>query len=487
MSLRTKFTLYTSFLILLIIIGISESIYLAQKDLLLTQLQENRDKIFKDLSYACNEALAVNDQIQVSNTIKTIIKTHNPAIVYAGYISATDTVLFAARDPDQETKLKAKIKKATRAGTADVLSPIGEKIYEYTQPFYIKSVYRGTLRAGFSYSYIEYQVKEGLHTIVKKIVIVAVISLLIGVIFANILAAYFNKPILALAKAADEIGAGNMDVKVSVDRRDELGRLAKTFNQMARKLKELDELKDGFVSSVSHELRSPLAAIDGYCDLLLDGLSKGLTPDKQEKSLKIIKDATIRLTNFINNILDIAKIKAGRFEVRRASVNLGEIVKEIVALFESLAAQNNKKLYYEIPNVIPNIDADPEKIKQVITNLVGNAMKFTPAGGEIKVSAFFNPAAMTENLGGKMPAEFIEVWVADTGVGIPPEAVNRVFDKFYQVKESDMKKPKGTGLGLAIVAEIVKLHGGTIWAESMLGKGSTFKFTLPVLKQVSIK
>lgn len=474
MSLRTKFTLYISFLILFIILGISEGIFLTQKTLLTTEYAENRNRIFKDFAYSCNEALVVNDQIQVSNTIKSVIKTHNPAIVYAGYISPTDTVLFSTRDPDQLNSLKSRIVSATSAGKNDADPVIREHIFEYWQPVFIQGQYRGTVRAGFSRSYLEYQINESLWFVARTIILAAIISLVIGILLANIIAIYLSKPIDALVKAAEQIGSGNLDVQVAIKRKDELGSLGRAFNQMVTKLKEFDQLKDGFVSSVSHELRSPLAAIDGYCDYLLEGLQRNITPDKQEKSLKIMKDATIRLTNFINNILDLAKIKAGKFEVRKTAVSINDLGQEIVSLFESLAAQQGKKLRYEALGEMPNIEVDPEKIKQVITNLIGNAMKFTAAGAEITVSA--RPVRGT----GTNIVKFIEVWIADTGVGIPPEALAKVFERFFQVQESENKKPKGTGLGLAIVAEIIKLHDGKIWAESTLGKGSVFKFVLPV-------
>lgn len=469
MSLRTKFTLYISFIILCIILGISESIFLAQKTLLKNQLEQSRNKVFRDFKDGCSESLVVKDEIQVFNTIKSMIRTHNPAIVYAGYVSPLDTVFFSSRDIDQEQALKARVVRVNREEYADFTTPIGEHVQEYSYPVFIQNEYRGTIKLGYSQKYLDLQIKEGMELLWREIQRVAIISLLIGIILANILAYYVIKPIRKLAAAADDIGGGNLDVQVNINRKDEIGKLGKTFNQMARKLKELDELKDGFVSSVSHELRSPLAAIDGYCDYLLDGMARNMAPEKQEKSLKIIKEATIRLTNFINNILDLAKIKAGRFELRRMPVPVHELSQEIVALFESLAAQQKKTLSYTAEGAIPSVDGDPEKVKQVITNLIGNALKFTPENASITVSA-------------RVEGAMVEMWVADTGVGIPPEAINKVFDKFYQVKESEMKKPKGTGLGLAIVAEIVKLHGGRIWVESTLGKGSTFKFTLPIWK-----
>jgi signal transduction histidine kinase len=483
MSLRTKFNIYFSLLILVIIVGISYSIYITQRSFQAEQLEGNRKRIFKDFTYACTESLVVKDEIQVYNRLKSVIKTYDPAIVYAGYISPISTVFCSTRDSGQDDVYRQKIVKLSgkNEATFDYISVKGERLREFAVPIFVQNEYRGTLRAGFSQSYMDDQVQKGLALIVRKILQVSVAAFLVGILLANVLAFYLNKPIQALAEAADAIGEGNLDIKVQISRGDEFGRLGKAFNEMARNLKELDQLKDGFVSSVSHELRSPLAAIDGYCDYLLDAMDRNLPKEKQEKSLKIIKEATIRLTNFINNILDLAKIKAGRFELRRMPVDLAELSQEIVSLFDSLAHQQNKILNLVIKEKerLPSIDADPEKIKQVITNLIGNALKFTTDGAEITISVRPPGAAGAADHPG-----FVEVWIADTGVGIPSEALTKVFDKFYQVTESDMKKPKGTGLGLAIVAEIVKLHGGKIWAESTLGKGSVFKFTLPVWKGV---
>lgn len=477
MNLRTKFTLYFSALILVITLGISESIFLTQKTLLQTQLEENRNRIYKDFRYACNEALVVKDEMLIFNTIKSVITTHYPAIVYAGYVSPSDTILFSARDPGSEDGLKARI---TKVGTPKESNFVlaryrddKETIREFAFPVFGGGAYRGSVKVGFSQAYLDDQVREGVRAVGKEILKVAIVALILGIVLANLLAFYIIKPITALAKAADEIGGGNLDTRVEVSRSDEIGKLGKTFNHMAKKLKELDELKDGFVSSVSHELRSPLSAIDGYCDYLLDGLAKNYTKEKQEKSLRIIKDATIRLTNFINNILDVAKMKAGKFELRRTPVNVKDLAHEIVSLFESLAANQQKTLVVDDREMLPPVDGDPEKIKQVITNLIGNALKFTKEGSRITVGARL------------ASPQFVEMWIADTGVGMPQEALGKIFDKFYQVKESDMKKPKGTGLGLAIVAEIVKLHGGKIWAESVPGEGSTFRFTLPVVQKVS--
>jgi len=187
MNLRTKFTLYISLLVLIIIIGISESIFLAQKTLLREQFQENQKKIFKDVVYTCSEALIAKDEVQVSNKIKSIIRTYMPAIVYAGYISPTGTLLFSARDPDQEKNLAKRITQTVQSGTDEVVSGTGEEILEYYQPFYINNEYMGTVRAGFSHSYLELQIKEGMTLTERNIILVAIFVLIVGVFLANLL------------------------------------------------------------------------------------------------------------------------------------------------------------------------------------------------------------------------------------------------------------------------------------------------------------
>jgi len=478
--------------LVLVIFGISIGIFFTQKELLKEQFEHNREKIFKDFSYTCKEALVVKDEILVLNTIKSLIETHRPQIVYAGYISPSDIKLISVRDKDKEDEFKHRIFPVKKSSIEIFHDSNNEEIYEFSQSLEEKDNYIGTIKVGFSQNYLNNQIREATNLVTKRILNISIIALVISLVLANILAFYLVRPIKKLTKAAVELGSGNLDVKVKIKRNDEIGRLAKTFDEMAEKLKQLDELKDSFVSSVSHELRSPLSAIDGYVDYLVDGIKNNMPLEKQQKALTIIKDSVNRLTTFINNILDLAKIKAGKFELHKMPVKADEIIHEIVSLFEQLALKQQKKLKIELQENLPSMDADPEKIKQVITNLIGNALKFTEEGAEITVKA----KLITENiltgygrrrtdkeLPKEISGEFVEISVSDTGYGIPESELDKIFDKFYQVGGTTPKKPKGTGLGLSIAAEIVKLHNGLIGVESVFGKGSTFKFIIPVWKQ----
>ena len=470
MNLRLKFTLSVSILLFLVIFFISFTIFSAQRNFLTLQFEEDRVRSYRVFFHSCEEIVKTGEDDQLANAVKAIVAIHKPSIVYAGYASSGKNIYTSRDGKNIGSAFTPRIKKAYSPKTDIYESLTGEHIFEYAAPVMIGDKYRGTIVVGFSQDYTDSLVQMGTSLIYRQIKTVALIAFFLGILGANFMARQLSKPIRQLAYAAEKLGEGDMNVNVNVKRSDEIGVLAKTFNEMIVKVKETDELKDGFVSSVSHELRSPLAAIDGYCDLLMEGVEKRYSAQQQLKGLKIIKDATIRLTNFINNILDLAKIKAGKFEIKAGPVFVDEIIKEIVMLFESLAVTHNKNFSFEISPGVSAIYGDNERIKQVITNLVSNAFKFTGEGDGIKISAMISPS---------YGEEFVEIWVADTGIGLAKQDAEKIFEKFYQVKEGEFKKPKGTGLGLSIVHEIIRLHHGRIWAESELGKGTVFKFVLP--------
>jgi signal transduction histidine kinase len=232
-------------------------------------------------------------------------------------------------------------------------------------------------------------------------------------------------------------------------------------------LQELDRLKSDFVASVSHELRTPLTAIKGAIDLLLRELAGPLN-EKQTHYLARVRSNTHRLAGLINDVLDLSKIEEGKIELRAGPVSLGGLVHEVVETLKPIAAENEMILQGAISESSLLVWADRDKVTQVLTNLIGNAVKFTPAGGRVVVSA--RPDG----------GEWIRVSVIDDGPGISPEEKDRIFDKFYQVAQVGEAKPKGTGLGLAISKALIELHGGKIWVESQLSRGSIFNFTLPV-------
>jgi putative tryptophan/tyrosine transport system substrate-binding protein len=234
------------------------------------------------------------------------------------------------------------------------------------------------------------------------------------------------------------------------------------------RLKELDRMKSDFVSHVSHELRTPLTAIKGAVDLILREVAGPLT-EKQIHYLTRVRSNAQHLAGLINDLLDLSKIESGRIEVKSSRVSLSGLVYEAVEALRPVAAEKVIALEETVREPSILVWADRDKINQVLTNLIGNAIKFTPVQGKVTISASRN--------GG----ESVQVSVSDTGPGVPPEEKEKIFAKFYRVAEVNGENSKGTGLGLAIAKALVELHGGKIWVESEPGCGSTFSFTLPVL------
>ena len=233
-----------------------------------------------------------------------------------------------------------------------------------------------------------------------------------------------------------------------------------------QRLKELDKMKSAFVSNVSHELRTPLTAIKASADNMLDRLIGDLN-GKQVGYLTRIKSNSDRLARLINDLLDLSTIEAGKIDLRPTKLSLVTLVKEAAESLRPVATEKliNLTVMSADPGVIAWADRD--KVIQVLMNLIGNALKFTPTRGKVTIAVAKDSAA------------WMQISVTDTGPGIPAEEVNKVFGRFYQIGQAGTQKTQGTGLGLAISKALVEMHGGKIWVESEAGKGSTFFFTLP--------
>ncbi|MDD5255616.1 MAG: ATP-binding protein [Candidatus Omnitrophica bacterium] len=229
--------------------------------------------------------------------------------------------------------------------------------------------------------------------------------------------------------------------------------------------REIDQMKNDFVSLVSHELRTPLVAIREATLNMLKG-ALGELNQGQKDFLSLTKRNIERLDRLITDLLDIARIEAGRFQLNKQKTDITRIVSEVAGLFQEAAREKGLRLEVSCQPQIPSIEADTDKLTQVISNLVGNALKFTPPGGTLKIVSGFQEGC-------------VRVDVSDTGVGIPAEDMGKVFDKFYQVSRAQQPGFKGTGLGLAICKGIVEKHGGKIWVTSGPDEGATFSFTLP--------
>lgn len=238
------------------------------------------------------------------------------------------------------------------------------------------------------------------------------------------------------------------------------------FRDVTRE-KELDRMKDQLLSTVSHELRTPLAAIKGFTTTLL---REDVRWDEatQRDFLKIIEEETDRLGELIDNLLDMSKIEAGVLRVEKEPTQLRNIVRESI----DRARRRSEAHWFvvDLPAELPRVWADARRIRQVLSNLIENAIKYSPGGGQITITA-------------EVEGEHTIVSVADSGQGIPPEFLDKIFQRFFQIEAANTRKKGGSGLGLSISKGIIEAHGGTIWAESTPGKGSVFRFTLPLVKE----
>ncbi|NES22281.1 MAG: response regulator [Symploca sp. SIO3E6] len=318
------------------------------------------------------------------------------------------------------------------------------------------------------------------------------LALLIAIGVGILTARWIVQPILRLKEAATALSQGQFNSYVNLERADELGVLAGAFNRMAMQLQEsftnlegkntelrrLSQLKDEFLANTSHELRTPLNGIIGIAESLIDGVT-GQLPEKTKFNLSMITASGKRLATLVNDILDFSKLRHQNLQLQIQPVGVREIVDVVLTLSQSLIGNKPLQLLNSISIDTPLVAADENRLQQIFYNLIGNAIKFTEAG-IIEVSAKLvtekQQATVTQST-------MVEITVADTGIGIPADKLDRVFESFEQGDGSTARKYGGTGLGLAVTKQLVELHGGTIQVTSTVGQGSQFKFTLPVSKE----
>ncbi len=266
---------------------------------------------------------------------------------------------------------------------------------------------------------------------------------------------------------------------------EEVKQAAEQLKRANDELQELNRLKSDFIAIVSHELRTPLASIIGYVDLMLDE-ETGPLNEEQSQYLGIIERNAERLSRLINDILDISRIEAGRIDLAMAPLNMVEIARETVVTMQPQAQVKGIEMTVSMAEGLPPIQGDPDRIRQVLVNLLSNAIKFTPQGGQVEISGWCLAAGEQPPPPGPELAtinDWLLISVADTGIGIAAEELDRIFDKFYQAGGFANRSVGGSGLGLSIVRGIVEAHGGKIWAQSAgENQGSTFTFALPVIE-----
>jgi len=290
--------------------------------------------------------------------------------------------------------------------------------------------------------------------------------LLLGIVISIFITRSITRPLSFMRKKTRQIAQGDFDGSLNLLSPPEIKDLATDFDLMCSKLKESDRMKSDFFSLMAHELRTPLTSIKEGTNLLLEGIGEEIK-EKGKTVLAIMAEESNRLIDLVNSLLDLSKMEAGMMALNIETSEIQPLIDIAVSGMRPLAMAKNMSIEVEIPHDLPCIRMDRERILQVIRNLTGNALKFTPMGGHIAITARFEK-------------EGIMVSVGDSGPGIPKQDLSAIFDKFKQTTITSYRNIKGTGLGLAIVKRIVNAHGGRVWVESEAGRGSIFFFLLPV-------
>ncbi|MFZ0545095.1 MAG: HAMP domain-containing sensor histidine kinase [Candidatus Promineifilaceae bacterium] len=304
-------------------------------------------------------------------------------------------------------------------------------------------------------------------TFLRPLFQAGVVAVLLSLLLAVLISRSVARPLQTVASAAESIAQGDYDQQIPVQGPDEVRRVASSFNTMSAEVAASREAQRDFVANVSHDLKTPLTSVTGWSQALMDGTAD--KTEQRERAVRIIHDEAGRMSRMVEQLLDLAKIESGQLQLNREPVNLAQLIREVQRNLILRAEEKEVHLTMEIAPVSA-VSGDRDRLVQILTNLVDNAIDHTPPAGQVTI--------------GLKPydEQMVELVVQDTGPGISPEDLSRIFERFYQVDKSRRRtsERQGVGLGLAIVKELVEAHDGRITVQSDMGQGSSFVVRLPV-------
>jgi len=302
-----------------------------------------------------------------------------------------------------------------------------------------------------------------LNSIRNSLWLAALVAILTGVALGYFFSRLISGPMKQLTLAARKVATGDFSQRVSTKTDDEIGEVSVAFNTMAEQLETKEKSRRQLLADIAHELRNPLSIIQGNLEAWLDGV---ITPAPDQ--VASVYDETVLLSRLITDLRDLSLAEAGQLKLYQNATELGEFILAEIASVQTRCQEKKISIGAELPTGLPLVLIDRDRIRQVLHNLVDNALRYTAAGGTIKIGADYAKPG------------WVTVSVADTGAGIAPKDLPHVFDHFYKADRSRQRGHGGAGIGLAMVKRVVELHSGTVWVKSRKGKGTTFYFTLPV-------
>ncbi|MGI6537984.1 MAG: ATP-binding protein [Caldicoprobacterales bacterium] len=384
-----------------------------------------------------------------------------------GYIwSSHNSAMLEEVDWDNQ---KVTVDEFTQVLSGETITRIGKfsesfpvPVLTVGMPWTLNNKIRGTI---FLHSPLE-GINRTLRDTYQSIWRSAILTSIFSMILLYFISRRFSKPLTEMNEISREIATGNFKRRVKVKTRDEVGQLAVNFNAMADSLEKLELMRRSFVANVSHELRSPLTSMRGYIQGVLDHAISG---EGQEKYLKIALEETERMNRLINDLLDLSQIQTGNFSMQFKVVDINEIIRRILIEREDRILDKNMDVDVDFEKDVFLVKGDPDRLKQVVINLMDNAIKYNREGGLLSIKTWQHK-------------ENVYVKIADEGPGISKEEIAHIWEPFYQVDKSRTQKKGGVGLGLSIVKKIIEAHDQKIWLNSQEGKGSAFIFSLQSVK-----